>query len=98
TESNSELNHRPGLGGTHLAHDVEIAPGSRLHSILGAEKVPVNSLHHQACESTGPEAIVSARATDGTIEGIELPSKRFAVGVQWHPEYLSDDDTHLAIF
>ncbi|HET8646460.1 MAG TPA: gamma-glutamyl-gamma-aminobutyrate hydrolase family protein [Vicinamibacteria bacterium] len=34
--------------------------------------------------------VVSARADDGVIEGIEAPELPFAVGVQWHPEAFWD--------
>ena len=50
----------------------------------------VNSRHHQAVKDLGRGLAVSARAEDGLIEGIELPDRKFVVGVQWHPESLSD--------
>ncbi len=67
-------------------HTVNVEPGSRLGEIVGAGAVAVNSRHHQAVENVGAGLTVSARAEDGVIEGIELPGKRFAVAVQWHPE------------
>ena len=40
--------------------------------------------------------MVNARAPDGVIEGIELPGKRFCLGVQWHPEFaLSEGDVRI---
>jgi putative glutamine amidotransferase len=50
----------------------------------------VNSAHHQAVRSPGPHAVVNATAPDGVIEGIEDPSRRFCLGVQWHPEFHID--------
>jgi putative glutamine amidotransferase len=50
----------------------------------------VNSFHHQAVKDVGRGLVVSARATDGVIEGIEAPGARFALGVQWHPESFWD--------
>jgi len=67
-------------------HPVRVEPGTRLASILGAVEHGVNSRHHQAVDRIGPGLVVSARAPDGVIEGLERPDKRFAVGVQWHPE------------
>lgn len=67
-------------------HEVEVEAGTRLAGILGEGKVAVNSRHHQAVARVGEGLRVSARAEDGLVEGIELPGKRFAVGVQWHPE------------
>lgn len=77
-------------------HDVVLTPGSLLHRIAGTERIPVNSAHHQAVKAVAPGAVVDAVADDGVVEGIELPSKRFCVGVQWHPEYaISPADTRL---
>jgi putative glutamine amidotransferase len=67
-------------------HAVNVEPGTRLAKIMGEGKVAVNSRHHQAVAHVGDGLRVSARAEDGMVEGIELPEKRFAVGVQWHPE------------
>lgn len=75
-------------------HDVIVAPGTLLHRITGAERLPVNSAHHQAAERVGEGVVVSAIAPDGVIEAIELPGHPFCLGVQWHPEYaISAGDT-----
>lgn len=77
-------------------HPVTLTPGSRLHAICGAERIAVNSAHHQAVKTAAPGAVVSALAPDGVIEGIEVPQRRFCLGVQWHPEYqISAADTRL---
>lgn len=68
-------------------HDVLIEAGTLLHAICGADRLAVNSAHHQAVEDTGPGVVVNARATDGVIEGIEAPGYRFCIGLQWHPEF-----------
>ena len=75
-------------------HEVIVVPGTLLHRITGAERLPVNSAHHQAAERVGPGVVVSATAPDGVIEAIEQPGRRFCLGVQWHPEYgISAGDT-----
>lgn len=71
-----------------LAHEVEIDPGSRLAAILGAVRLPVNSVHHQSVQQPAPEVQVVAYAPDGVIEASELPGRRFALAIQWHPEDL----------
>lgn len=50
-------------------------------------RVAVNSAHHQAVAILAPGVVVNATTSDGVIEGIELPSHPFCLGVQWHPEY-----------
>jgi putative glutamine amidotransferase len=74
--------HTPG---SFADHDVEVDPGTRLGGILGA-RAPVKSHHHQGFGRLGEGLRESARAEDGTVEALEDPSKRFAVGVLWHPE------------
>jgi putative glutamine amidotransferase len=69
---------------------VRIVPGTLLHRIVGSTAMQVNSSHHQAVRDPGPEAIVDATAPDGVIEGIEDASRRFCLGVQWHPEFHID--------
>jgi putative glutamine amidotransferase len=94
----NSVDHRPKLGGNAIAHEVAIVPGTRLHRLLGVETLAVNSLHHQACLVPGRGLVVAARAPDGVIEAVELPDHPFAIGVQWHPEYLTDAAPHLNLF
>ncbi len=72
-------------------HRIGVDPGTRLCGILGEATIPVNSFHHQAVGRLGSGLVVSARCDeDGVIEGIEMPDRRFVVGVQWHPETFWD--------
>jgi len=80
------VDHDPETERWERAHDVQVLPGTRLREILGRDEVGVNSFHHQAVKDLGRGLVVSARAADGVIEGIEAPDRRFALGVQWHPE------------
>lgn len=77
-------------------HEVTIVEGTRLHAIVGAAKLAVNSAHHQAAKDAPDGVVVNAVAPDGVIEGIEAPGRRFCLGVQWHPEFaISDGDVRL---
>lgn len=67
-------------------HEIDLEPGSRLAGLLGAEKLRVNSFHHQACRRPGDGLQVSARSADGIPEALEDPGQAFFLGVQWHPE------------
>ena len=71
--------------GVFADHGVEILPGTRLHGVMGVH-APVKSHHHQGYGRLGEGLREAARADDGTIEAVEAPSKRFALGVLWHPE------------
>ena len=74
--------HTPGV---FADHDVDVKVESRLGSLLG-DRAPVKSHHHQGFGTVGDGLVESAWADDGTLEAIEDPAKRFAVGVLWHPE------------
>ena len=71
--------------GVFSDHAVEVDPDSRLGGIVG-DSVDVKSHHHQGYGDIGEGLRVVARADDGTIEAVEDPARRFAVGVLWHPE------------
>lgn len=70
------------------SHAISITPGTLLHQWFGDTQTQVNSSHHQAIKDLGSGVVINAVAPDGVIEGIEVPHKRFCVGVQWHPEFL----------
>jgi putative glutamine amidotransferase len=82
------LSHRMDGPATGTCHPVTVARRSRLHGVLGRGTVRVNSSHHQAVKAVPPGLAVSAVAPDGVIEALEDRSRRFFIGVQWHPEYL----------
>jgi len=90
------LRHRRGY--LDIAHEVAVEKGSLLRRAAGAQSFGVNSTHHQAVNSVGPGLSVSARAPDGVIEAVEAPGFGFVLGVQWHPEALSDLRPHARIF
>jgi putative glutamine amidotransferase len=69
------------------AHRAEVTAGTLLGGILGQDVLSVNSIHHQAVDRLGNDLVVCARCPeDGVVEGVEMPGRRFVVGVQWHPE------------
>ena len=79
--------------GEFADHDVDLVTGTRVQEILG-DHAPVKSHHHQGYGKIGDGLREAARAEDGTIEALEDPSRRFAMGVLWHPEAGED----LALF
>jgi putative glutamine amidotransferase len=74
-----EVGHRDGL------HEVSVVAGSRLHDIVGADRVTVSSYHHQAVDVLGRDLVVTATSDDGVVEAVEHASAD-VVAVQWHPE------------
>ena len=74
--------HTPG---TFADHDVTLEPGTRLADVLG-DRAPVKSHHHQGIGRVGRGLRAAAHAEDGTLEAVEDPAHRFALGVLWHPE------------
>jgi putative glutamine amidotransferase len=74
--------HTPG---EFADHDVDLQAGTRLQRLLG-NRAPVKSHHHQGYGRLGEGLVEAARAEDGTVEAIEDPKRRFALGVLWHPE------------
>jgi putative glutamine amidotransferase len=79
--------------GVFSSHPVSVLGETRLASILGGS-VDVQSHHHQGFGELGSGLREAARAEDGTLEALEDPDRRFAVGVLWHPEEGQD----LALF
>jgi putative glutamine amidotransferase len=84
--------------GTFGDHDVQLEPGSLAAEAAGAERIGVKSHHHQGVEELGEGVIVSGHSVeDEVIEAIELPDRRFALGVIWHPEEDVDDQVIAAL-
>ena len=79
--------------GVFADHDVEVLGGTKLASIIG-DRTDVKSHHHQGYGALGEGLRESARAPDGTVEALEDPTRRFTLGVLWHPEEGED----LALF
>jgi putative glutamine amidotransferase len=85
-----------------IAHDVWISDGSLLDRLmrerLESDICPVNSRHHQAVKAVGTGLVVTATAPDGIIEAVEDPTRRFCLGVQWHPENFYRTGEFRALF
>lgn len=80
-----------------LVHTVHVDPESELGSIIGADDLGVNSIHHQGVDRVGHDLRAVAWAEDGTIEGLEDRDRRI-VAVQWHPEQLPDQARQMRLF
>lgn len=73
---------------TYMAHELRLAPDSKLAQILGTEPFPINSLHHQSLKAIAPGLRAVGWAPDGVVEAVEGNNGHFLIGVQCHPEAL----------
>lgn len=78
-----------------LIHDIDIARDTRLGRILDAARLPVNSMHHQGIKRIAPNLVPNAWSTDGLIEGVEGRNGHYLIGVQWHPEELTEKQASM---
>jgi putative glutamine amidotransferase len=84
-----------GFARDHVAHPVAVTAGSRLDALVGAASIGVNSMHHQAVKDLAPGLVTTAVAPDGVVEALESSGEQFVLGVQWHPESLTDRDPRM---
>ena len=73
-------------------HKIIIEKNSLLHDIIGEDEIITNTRHNEGLLEIGENVLVSAKCIDGAIEAIEIKGKKFAIGVQWHPELLWPND------
>lgn len=96
--TSSTLNHMQESDSREdVSHKIKTKSDSMLRKYIG-RYLYVNSFHHQAVDKIGENLMVSARASDGIAEAIEMPSHPYAIGVQWHPESMyrtSSEMRHL---
>lgn len=98
TQQPEGLRHRQAGEPHTIGHNVQIAPDSLLHRIVGSERLGVNSFHHQAVRTLGRGLRPTAWSADGLVEALEVPSHPFVLGVQWHPEEMLAHPLHRALF
>lgn len=72
----------------HFRKRISITPGTRLHAVIGCDRLWVNSIHSQAVDRLGERFTVCAREENGVPQAIERSDRAFCIGVQFHPELL----------
>ena len=95
TQCPSAVEHHETPPYDKVAHPVSIREGTPLFEAVGVREMGVNSYHHQGVRTLGRGLQVAATAPDGMVEAVYLPDHRFALAVQWHPEFsrLSDENS-----
>jgi putative glutamine amidotransferase len=96
-ERDGPLEHRR-LDLESRRHEVKLVEGTHLGRGIGKPAIVANTSHKQAVRTLGRGLKVTAMSPDGVIEGTEDPTLPFYVGVQWHPERMTDERDHLRIF
>ena len=79
-------------------HPVHVVSNTLLHQTVGTSQLLTNSYHKQCINELGTGLKISAKSADGIIEAVEDTTGPLCLGVQWHPERLTDEKEHLALF
>lgn len=98
-ETQRKVNHKKIKPGEDRVHHVNVSEGTLLYDVIHKKSGDVNSSHHQSVDKPGSGLIVSSKADDGIIEGIEWADKAdkpFFLAVQWHPERMFDEESPFA--
>lgn len=91
----SHLQKEPG---NHATHEITIEPQSVLHDCAKTYKIRVNSFHSQVIDKPGTGLKITSYSADGFVESIEGTGSTFLVGVQFHPEFMMEDQSMAAIY
>jgi putative glutamine amidotransferase len=81
-----------------LVHPVNVDESAKAAEIFGETLLQVNSLHHQGLRDIAPRLKVVGYAPDGVPEVVEMSDHPYAVAVQWHPEWLTDQPAMRRLF
>ena len=95
---NTLYDERPQLYTVLPRREVQVETDSRLFEIMNRSEVLVNSLHFHAVRDAGRGMRIVAREPSGVPQAIEHTGRRFWLGVQWHPEYLPQQEVHQRLF
>jgi len=98
-EPGGPINHQhPGNERSVLVHRVALEGGTRVSEVMDQVDLTVNSHHHQGLKDLAPGVRASGWAEDGLVEAIEIPDHPFGLAVQWHPEWLTDQQSTRNLF
>jgi putative glutamine amidotransferase len=78
-------------------HNIEMVGSSRTRDLIGRKR-KVNSYHHQSVHRLGKGLHVSGVSPDGIIEGLESAQHRWVIGIQWHPERMTERRDQANLF
>jgi putative glutamine amidotransferase len=87
SEHASNVEHHMEPPYDRVIHNIEVLENTKLSDIIGAGTHGVNSYHHQAIKTPADGLKIMAVSEDGIIEAVEVSDQRFAIAIQWHPEF-----------
>lgn len=90
TQVRDSIKHAQQAPRWYASHDISVQSASLLGNIWGNDPKKVNSYHHQSLAKVGKGLRIVASAPDGIIEAVESSEHRFVLGVQWHPELMTE--------
>jgi putative glutamine amidotransferase len=96
TAASVKLTHSQEKPYNAAVHRVKIYRDTPLYDLIKADKIEVNSIHHQAVKALSDRLMPMAAAPDGIVEAAYMPDEKFALGVQWHPEFMYENDESSA--
>jgi putative glutamine amidotransferase len=96
SQLNEPIQHSQTVERRRDTHWVKVSEDSKLFQLLGADRIRVNSLHHQALDKVSNDLRVVAMSSDGIVEAVEyIHSSTFTIGVQWHPESMASTNSSM---
>ncbi|MDR2749247.1 MAG: gamma-glutamyl-gamma-aminobutyrate hydrolase family protein [Clostridiales bacterium] len=96
TECPSGVSHSAGPPYGQPTHSVKLS--GWLKDLLGQEEISVNSYHHQGVKKLSPKLTSCAVSPDGIVEAVRMPGRRFVAAVQWHPEFMLEEENSKKLF
>lgn len=91
-EHPSDIGHNQKSPYDQPVHSAKVVPDTPLAKITEKDVLEVNSFHHQAVHDLSDRFRPMAISPDGLIEAIYMPDQVFVMGVQWHPEWMIEND------
>lgn len=97
-EDGSPVVHWQSFDYSKPSHTVKLVEGGLLNELLGVDEVITNSMHHQGVRKLADSLEALAYGPGGLVEALRAPELSFALGLQWHPEYLGEHQDMNRIF
>lgn len=87
TQYRSKINHHMSAPYDRKCHSAYLLKSTPLYDLIGKDTINVNSIHHQAIKELSSQLRPMTISSDGLIEAVYMPGKKFVWSVQCHPEY-----------